>query len=125
MRKGKKVRYDMSGKPVKRYFVKEGWIFNLEAMYDKLWCIGNDLDEGVLRGPIEILGVKNIMGSDDIQALIEEADELASAAKGRGLTSEQYGRAKEMVEWRVMQRYATCLNSGMDERTAGGCFEDM
>ncbi|MCR4991981.1 MAG: hypothetical protein K6A45_02945 [Lachnospiraceae bacterium] len=110
---------------VKRYHIKEGWIFNLEAMHDKLWCIGNDLDEGVLKGPIEILGVKDINDSSDIQVLIDEAYELESAAKGRGLTGEQYKRAKEMVEWRVMQRYATCLNSGMDERTAGGCFEDM
>ncbi|MBR6476359.1 MAG: hypothetical protein IKS98_13085 [Lachnospiraceae bacterium] len=110
---------------VKRYHIKEGWIFNLEAMHDKLWCIGNDLDEGVLKGPVEILGVKDIKGSSDIQVLIDEAHELESAAKGRGLTGEQYRRVKEMVEWRVMQRYATCLASGMDESMAGGCFEDM
>lgn len=108
----------------KLYRIKEGWIFNLEAMFDKLKCIGYDIDEGKIETPVEILGV-TINDSDDLEALIEEASELESKAKGRGLNSKQYGRAREMVEWRVQQRYARCLASGMNERTAGGCFEDL
>jgi hypothetical protein len=108
----------------KLYRIKEGWIFNLEAMFDKLKCIGYDIDEGKIETPVEILGV-TINDSDDLEALIEEASELESRAKGRGLNSKEYGRAREMVEWRVQQRYARCLASGMDEGAAGGCFEDL
>lgn len=109
----------------RKYRIKEGWIFNLEAMHDKLWCIGNDLDEGNIKGPISFLG-GTYEDSSDIQKLIDECSELEWAAKGRKVTSKEYGRIKEIVEWRVMQRYSTCLTSGnMTESAAGQCFEDL
>lgn len=109
----------------RKYRIKEGWIFNLEAMHDKLNCIGYDLDDGTIQGPIEILGYK-LEDSCDIQKLLEECSKLEWAAKSRLVTSKEFGRIKEIVEWRVMQRYSTCLASGnMTEAEAGQCFEDL
>ena len=111
-------------KPERKYFIKEGWIFNLEAMHDKLYCIGYDLDDGTIKGPIEILGYK-IEDSDDLQPLIEECQRYESIAKSRKVTGKEYGRIKEIVNWRVMQRYSACIAGGMNESDAGQCFSDL
>lgn len=109
---------------VKKYPVKESWIFNLESMHDKLWVIEHDLDEGNMSFPITIAGTE-IKDFDDLYNLREEASELEWKAKSGAVTGSQYGRIKEIVGWRVNQRYATCLAAGMNERDAGRCFEDM
>lgn len=108
----------------KKYFVKEGWIFNLESMHDKVWCLLIDVQEGTLHFPLEVAG-KSIKDESDLYALLDEASELESAAKSGKVTGYQYSRIKEIVHWRVEQRYAACLASGMDESDAAGCFEDL
>ena len=108
----------------RKYFVKQSWIFNLESMHDKLSVIEIDLDEGNLKFPIEVVG-KIINNYTDLYDLRDEASELEWIAKSRKVTSKEYGRIKVMVEWRVMQRYATCMASGMAESDAGLCFTDM
>jgi len=109
----------------KRYMVKEDWIFNLESMHDKLFCIELDLREGRLQFPFEVAG-KTINDYDDLDELANEAAELEYKAKSnRGVTGKEYGRIKAIVSWRVMQRYARCMASGMDEKDAARCFEDM
>lgn len=115
---------DDSRKPERKYWIKEGWIFNLEAMHDKLACIGFDIEEGKLQFPLEIANRK-IKNWDDLDKLIEEALNLESIAKSRKVTGKEFGRIKEMVNWRVEQRYMTCLASGMEESDAAGCFEDL
>lgn len=109
---------------VRKYFVKTSWIFNLEAMNDKCWCIIYDIRDGKITLPIEIAG-KIINDEDDVFAIKEEAENLEWIAKSRKVTGKEYGRIKELVEWRVNQRYMTCIAAGMDERQAGGCFEDL
>lgn len=108
----------------RKYFIKQGWIFNLEAMHDKLWCIIYDIQDGKIGLPVEIVG-KTINDEDDVQELLEECSELESKAKRGKVTSNEYGRIKEIVTWRVEQRYMTCLANGMSEKDAGGCFEDI
>lgn len=114
----------MANSQERKYRIKEGWVFNLEAMHDKLYCIGYDLDDGTIKGPISFLG-GTYEDSSDLQTLIDECSELEWAAKSRKVTGKEYGRIKEIVEWRVNQRYATCLANGMNEADAGHCFEDM
>jgi len=111
-------------KETKKYPVKESWIFNLESMHDKLWVIEHDLDEGNMSFPLTIAGTE-IKDFDDLYNLREEASELEWRAKSGAVTGSQYGRIKEIVGWRVNQRYARCLAAGMNERDAGRCFEDM
>ena len=108
----------------RKYRVKESWIFNLEAMSDRLWCIGNDIDTGKIPGPVKILGY-DISCSEDLCNLKDEVSRLECAAKSRKLTSKEYGRIKEIVSWRVEQRYMACLINGMDKEQASLCFEDM
>ena len=108
----------------KKYFIKESWIFNLEAMHDKLWCVIYDIRDYGLKNPIEICGTK-IESEEDVHALLEEAENLEWIAKSRKVTSKEYGRIKQLVNWRVEQRYAACLASRMEERQAGQCFEDL
>lgn len=109
---------------VRKYFVKQGWIFNLEAMHDKIWCLIYDIQEGELSLPFEVAG-KMIQSTGELYDLLDEADKLEWTAKRGKVTSKEYGRIKQMVGWRVNQRYAACVASGMDERDAGLCFEDM
>ena len=109
---------------IRKYFIKEGWVFNLEAMHDKLYCIGIDIDEGKIQTPLDILGYK-IEDSADLQPLIEECSDLEWTAKSRKVTSKEFGRIKDIVTWRVEQRYFTCLANGMEEKKAAGAFEDM
>ena len=93
-------------------------------MHDKLWCIIYDMRDGIIDYPVEIAGTicKN---EDDVQGILDEAYELEWAAKSRKVTGREYGRIKEMVEWRVYQRYATCMANGMSDRNAGASFADL
>lgn len=107
----------------KKYMVKESWIFNLESMHDKIWCLTEDVREGKIALPFEVAG-KTINSEDDLDALQEEASALCVKA-WYGVTGKEYGRIKEIVAWRVNARYNTCMAAGMSEAEAGRCFEDM
>jgi len=108
----------------RKYFVKESWIFNLEAMHDKLWCIENDIEEHRLQFPLTLAG-KDIKDWDDFEDLRQECYNLESIAKSRKVTGKEYGRIRDIVSWRVQARYNACMASGMSEEEAGRCFEDM
>lgn len=107
----------------KKYRIKEGWIFNLESMNDKLWNVIYDIRDGKIKLPIEICG-KQINYEDDVQKLMEEAETLEWAAKSGPVSSKEHGRVEELVNWRVTQRYIKCLEV-MEERDAGRCFDDL
>ena len=109
---------------VRKYCVKESWIFNLESMNDKCWCLIYDMEDGLIETPFEVAG-KTINDISDLHELMEEAEKLEWIAKSRKVTSKEYGRIKEIVSWRVGQRYMTCLAHGMNEQQAGECFGDM
>ena len=114
----------VAGADEKKYMVKESMIFNLEAMHDKLWCIEYDLREGKLQfGTFEVAG-KVINSYDDLDEIRDEAAKLEWIAKSRSVTGKEYGRIKEITGWRVMQRYARCLASGMSEKDAAMCFAE-
>lgn len=109
----------------KRYFVKESWIFNLESMHDKIFCLMYDVRDKKIELPFTVAG-KTINDEGDLWELLDEAGNLEGAAKSsRGVTGKEYGRIKEIVAWRVEARYVACMASGMDESEAGKCFEDM
>lgn len=109
----------------KRYRVKQSWIFNLESMHDKIFCLSYDVEEGKIILPFEVAG-KTINDVSDLFDLLDEADTLRDKAwSDRGVTGKEYGRIQEIVAWRVNARYNACMASGMDEREAGKCFEDM
>ena len=108
----------------RKYRVKMDWIFNLEAMHDKLFCILYDIEDGKVQLPISIANT-TCNDEDDIQNLIDEASNLEWIAKSRKVTSKEYGRIKEMVQWRVNIRYLNCMASGMSEAEAGKCFEEV
>ena len=118
------VTAKMEKKVEKRYFVKESWIFNLESMHDKCYCLMYDIQEGKIAVPFEVAG-KTINDEGDLYDLIDEAYSLKDKAWSRGVTGKEYGRIKEIVAWRVNARYNTCMASGMSEAEAGRCFEDM
>lgn len=109
---------------VRKYFVKTSWIFNLESMNDKIWCIIYDTQDGVLKFPFEVAGTE-INEEDDLFRLKDEVNELERIAKSRKVTGKEYGRIKEIVNWRVNQRYMTCIAKGMSDYQAGACFEDL
>lgn len=107
-----------------KYLVKEGWIFNLGSMHDELYCIKYDLEDGKKSFPLTIAGTK-ITDNDGLYRLIEECETLELAAKSRKVTASEYERIKEIVNWRVTQRYLRCLANGMTEKDAGECFHDL
>ena len=112
----------------RKYFVKQDWIFNLESMHDKLWCVIFDMRDAEVEGndvsPVTIAG-RTCKDEFDVQEVLDECEELAWIAKSRKVTSREYGRIKQIVEWRVNARYMKCLANGMNERDAGKCFEDL
>ena len=109
----------------KKYFVKESWIFNLESMHDKVWCLIIDMRDGKISAPFDVAGI-TVKSENDLFELLDEASYLEGKAKSnRGVTGKEYGRIKDMVAWRVNARYATCMANGMSEADAGKCFEDM
>jgi hypothetical protein len=108
----------------RKYRVKMSWIFNLESMQDRLWCIEYDIEEGKIQLPIEVAG-KQIKDIDELADLREECSDLEWTAKSGKVTGKEYGRIKQIVEWRVNARYMTCMANGMSERDAGACFEDL
>lgn len=107
----------------KRYPVKESWLFNLESMHDKIFCLSYDMREGKLTTPFVVANT-TINDEDDLFALLDEADTLRCKAS-RPVSGKDYGRIKELVTWRVEQRYARCMAGGMSESDAGRCFEDI
>ena len=109
---------------MKTYYVKGSWIFNLEAMHDKLHCIIYDMEDGNIQTPFEIAGTP-INSEDDVYELRERAEQLEWIAKSRKVPGKEYGEIKRLVEWRVTQRYLSCLMGGMSEERAGRCFGDM
>ena len=108
----------------KRYFVKESWIFNLESMHDKLYCILMDIEDKGISFPVEICG-RLMKTESDIYDFMELCSKYEYIAKSRKVTSEEYGEIKKIVEWRVYSRYAKCISNGMSEKDAGLCFSDM
>lgn len=107
----------------RKYYIKESWMFNLESMHDKIWCLIYDVRENRIALPFEVAG-ETINDEGDLIDLMNEAEELLYKAHGR-VTGEEYGRIREIVGWRVDARYAACMAAGMDEADAGRCFEDM
>jgi hypothetical protein len=60
---------------LRKYYVKESWIFNLESMNDKIWCLIYDVQEKRLTLPLKVAG-KTINDIDDLYDLKDEANEL-------------------------------------------------
>lgn len=119
------ITSDVKPAKEKRYFVKEGWIFNLESMHDRLWCLQQDVRENKIALPFEVAG-KTINSEDDLYDLQDEAETLEWKAKSaKGVTGKEYGRIKAIVEWRVLARYTACIANGMNETDAGLCFTDL
>lgn len=84
----------------------ESALFNLDSLRTKLW---NEWYE---------------TNDDALQERIEEIENLFSKVQRGRMTSKEWNRVQELVAERQMQRYATCLNNGLDERIAAGAFED-
>lgn len=108
----------------RKYFVKRDWIFNLESMNDKCWCLIYDIREGRISLPFQVAG-KTINSEDDLFELMDDAANLCYVAQCRKVTGKEYGRIKDLVTWRVNMRYGACLASGMKESDAARCFSEL
>lgn len=111
-------------KQERKYWVKTSWIFNLESMNDHVHCIIYDVEDGKVDFPFEVAG-KEMRSIEDLEALLDECYKLEWTAKSGKVTGKEYGRIKEIVNYRVFARYARCLASGMDEARAGECFAEI
>lgn len=86
----------------------ENALFNLDSMRTKL------LNEQYEQPERE----------DELQERIDEIENLLGKMHFGRVTKSEWERIQEIVNERQMQRYVTCLNSGMDEKTAAGAFDD-
>lgn len=68
----------------------------------------------------------NVSGSETakIDAKINEVEELLGKMHFGRVTRKEWARIQGLVAERRMQRYTSCLNSGMDESVAAGAFDD-
>lgn len=86
----------------------ESALFNLDSMRTKL------LNEQYEQPERE----------DELQERIDEIENLLGKMHFGRVTKSEWERIQEIVNKRQMQRYITCLNSGMNEKTAAGAFDD-
>lgn len=86
----------------------ESALFNLDSMRTKL------LNEQYEQPERE----------DELQVRIDEVETLLEKMHFGRVTQSEWNRIQEIVAERQMQRYVTCLNSGMDERDAAEAFDD-
>lgn len=86
----------------------ESALFNLDSMRTKL------LNEQYEQPERE----------EELQKRIDEIENLLEKMHFGRVTRSEWKRIQEIVNERQMQRYVTCLNRGMDERTASGAFDD-
>lgn len=61
---------------------------------------------------------------EELQKRIDEIENLLEKMDFGRVTHSEWDRIQEIVNERQMQRYVTCLNSGMDEKAAAGAFDD-
>lgn len=61
---------------------------------------------------------------EELQKRIDEIENLLEKMDFGRVTLSEWNRIQEIVNERQMLRYVTCLNCGMDERTAGRAFDD-
>ncbi len=88
----------------------ESALFNLDSLRTKLL---NERYEAYENG-----------NEDEIQKRIDEVENLISKMHFGRVSATEWNRIQELVNERKMQRYVTCVNSGMDEQLASGAFED-
>lgn len=88
----------------------ESALFNLDSLRTKLL---NERYEVYEKG-----------NEDEVQKRIDEVENLLEKMHFGRVTVKEWLRICELVNERKMQRYLTCLNSGMDEKTASGAFDD-
>lgn len=88
----------------------ESAFFNLDSLRTKLL---NERYEAYEKG-----------NDDEVQKRIDEVENLLGKMHFGRVTAKEWSRICELVNERKMQRYITCLNSGMDEKTASGAFDD-
>ena len=86
----------------------ESALFNLDSMRTKLL---NEQYEHPER-------------EEELEKRIDEVETLLTKMHFGRVTKSEWNRIQEIVNERQMQRYITCINSGMDERIAGGAFDD-
>jgi len=91
----------------------ESALFNLDSMREKLYVQKIDLEYS-----------GKYIEADEIDKKIEEVEYLLGKMQSGRVTSKEWSRIQSIVSERKMQRYITCINSGMDERIAAGAFND-
>lgn len=102
-------------------------LFNLDSMRTRLL---NERDEAIEKAG-EAFKHKDkderlclYDKADAIQEKIDEVEDLLGKMHFGRVTRKEWERIQELVAERKMQRYVTCLNSGIDERTSAGAFDD-
>ena len=95
------------------YKQTESALFNLDSLRTKL-----------LVQQAELVEAKKYVEADALDERIEEVEDLLVKMHFGCVTRKEWARIQELVAERQMQRYITCLNSGMDECTAAGAFDD-
>lgn len=61
---------------------------------------------------------------EELQPRIDEVEDLLTKMHFGNVRVSDWARIQEIARERQMQRYISCVNSGMDEQTAAGAFDD-
>lgn len=103
----------------RKYYVKHNYRFNLDSMRISMLNIRDDMRDGVITEPVEVMG--ELMTEDAVEAFIAEIEDLIYKAYGQ-VTGKEYGRIKAISDARNAMRYATCIAAGMSEYDAALAF---
>ena len=91
----------------------ESALFNMDSLRTKLL---NERDDAFMGGDEQKY--------ETICSRVDEVETLLGKMYMNNIRRNDWAKIQELVNERKMQRYITCLNSGMDERIAAGSFED-
>lgn len=105
----------------KKYPVKMNYRFNLDSMYTHVENLIYDMEDGTIKGSVELMGKQ--MDIDDLENFKKELEDLIGKS-WYPVCGKDYGRIKEISDARNTIRYATCMSKGMNESNAALAFFD-
>ena len=105
---------------VKKYYVKQNYLFNLDSMRVHVMNLVDDIRDGKFE-TVELMG--ETMDEYRLEEFKEEIEGLMWKA-WYPVCGKDYGRIKSISDERNRIRYATCIANGMSESDAGSCFFD-
>ncbi len=103
---------------IRKYYVNAGMRTNLETMLTKIELLEYDMIDNTIHS-VELMD--KVYDLDNIGELKDELRSLITLAYDK-VTGKEYGRIKQISDYRDCMRYATCIDNGLSEEDSSYAF---